>query len=75
MVLFPQPPVIRFAPERDTCTCGRGLAVEKTREKTVLILTGPFIAHETLLKCPACSQTFASDALLEAGPKPLQCCI
>jgi hypothetical protein len=35
----------------------------KTRQKTVLSMTGPFIAHETLYECPLCSRTFVSDAL------------
>lgn len=38
--------------------------VQKTRRKTVLSLTGPFVAHETLLQCPACSRVFDSDTLL-----------
>jgi hypothetical protein len=38
--------------------------VQKTRRKTVLSLTGPFIAHETLLQCPACCRVFDSDTLL-----------
>jgi len=62
--LFPQPPVIRFTPEQDTCSCGGRLVVKKTRKKTVLTQTGPFLAHETIRKCTLCSQTFASDALL-----------
>lgn len=37
----------------------------KTRQKTVLSLTGPFIAHETVYECPLCSQTMVSDALLQ----------
>ena len=61
--LFPQPPVVHFAPERDACPCGGWLGVKKTREKTVLSLTGPFIAHETICECTLCSQTFVSDAL------------
>jgi hypothetical protein len=63
-VLFPQPPVVRFAPERDTCHCGKGLLVQKTRRKEVLTMIGPFIAHETVAQCGACSRTFNSDALL-----------
>ena len=35
----------------------------KTRQKTVLSLTGPFIAHEAVCKCPSCSRIFVSDAL------------
>jgi len=63
-VLFPQPPVVRFAPERDTCHCGESLLVQKTRRKKVLTMIGPFIAHETVAQCGACSRTFHSDALL-----------
>jgi hypothetical protein len=62
--LFPKPPLIRFASEVKTCTCGSRLGVQKTRRKTVLSMTGPFIAHETVLQCPTCSTSFASDALL-----------
>lgn len=63
--LFPRPPIIRFAPERDLCHCGGQLVVQKTRRKTVLRMTGPFIAHETLLQCETCPDTFGSDTLLE----------
>jgi hypothetical protein len=63
--LFPQPPVIWFAPERDLCSCGERLVVQKTRHKTVLSMAGPFIARERVLECPACSRTFASRALLQ----------
>lgn len=47
------------------CHCGGRLVVQKTRRKTVLRMTGPFIAHETLLQCQICPNTFGSDALLE----------
>ena len=70
-VLFPEPPVIPFVPERKVCLCGRPLVVQKTRRKTVFSLTGPFIAHETLLHCPECSRVFDSDALL--GIVPSRC--
>jgi hypothetical protein len=63
-VLFPQPPVIRFAPQRDTCHCGDRFVVQKTRRKKVLSMIGPFIAHETVAQCCACSRTFHSDVLL-----------
>jgi hypothetical protein len=63
--LFPQPPVVWFAPERDQCLCGEPLVVQKTRRKTVLSMTGPFIARERVLECSACSRTFVSDALLQ----------
>ena len=43
----------------------------KTRKKTVLCLTGPFIAHETVYKCHSCSRIFVSDALLLLVPS---CC-
>ena len=38
--------------------------MQKTRHKTVLSMTGPFIAHERVLQCKVCSRTFVSDALL-----------
>jgi len=63
-VLFAQPPVVRFAPGRDTCHCGERLLVQKTRRKKVLTRIGPIIAHETVAQCGACSRTFHSDALL-----------
>jgi hypothetical protein len=63
-VLFPQPPVVRFAPERDICPCGECLVVQKTRRKKVLTMIGPFIAHETVVQCPVCSRSFHSDTLL-----------
>ena len=66
--MFRQPPVIHFVPEKDTCHCGDQLGVMKTRKKTVLCLTGPFIAHETVYKCPSCFQIFVSDALLLLVP-------
>ncbi len=63
-VLFPQPPVVRFAPETSTCSCGGRLLVQKTRRKQVFTMLGPFVAHETLAQCAACSRTFHSDTLL-----------
>jgi hypothetical protein len=66
--LFPQPPVVWFAPERNVCLCDGRLAAQKTRRKTVLSMTGPFIARERVLECSACSRTFASDALLGLVP-------
>jgi hypothetical protein len=67
--LFPQPPVVWFAPERKVCLCDARLVVQKTRRKTVLSMTGPFIAGERVLECPACSRTFASTALLQLAPR------
>lgn len=42
--------------------------VQKTRRKKVLRMTGPFIAHETVLKCSACGAVFGSDVLLQLVP-------
>ena len=61
--LFPKPPVIDFVSERKECTCGKRLVVRKSRRKTVLTMTGPFIAHEKVLECPSCSQIYDADAL------------
>lgn len=63
-VLFPHPPVVSFAPERDTCDCGARLLVQKTRRKRVLTMIGPFIARETVAQCALCSRSFYSDPLL-----------
>lgn len=63
-VLFPQPPLVHFTPERDTCHCGQCLLVQKTRSKKVLTMIGPFIARETVTQCTHCSRTFHSDTLL-----------
>jgi hypothetical protein len=63
-VLFPQAPVVRFAPETNTCPCGASLLVQKTRRKKVLTMIGPFIARETVAQCALCSRTFRSDTLL-----------
>lgn len=61
--LFPQPPVIRFRPDHTICQCGAALVVLKTRCKKVMSMTGPFIAHETLLNCPHCNSVLTSQAL------------
>lgn len=45
------------------------MGVQKTRRKTVLSMTGPFIAHETVLSCPSCFSIFGSEALLQLAPK------
>lgn len=62
-ILFPQPSVIRFRPDHNICQCGTIPVVLKTRRKKVLSMTGPFIAHETLLNCPHCNRVFESQAL------------
>jgi hypothetical protein len=66
--LFPEPPVIRFAPQPEECVCGTRLLVQKTRRKKVLKMTGPVIAHETVTQCPSCGKVFGSDALLRWVP-------
>ena len=66
--LFPQSPVVWFAPERNVCLCGGRLIVQKTRRKRVLSMTGPFIACERVLECSICSRAFASNALLQLVP-------
>jgi len=63
-VLFEKPPVVRFAPEEDTCQCGERLLVQKTRRKRVLTMVGPFIAREKVAECAVCSNTFHSETLL-----------
>lgn len=63
-VLFPQQPIIRFVPQSSLCSCQKPLRVQKTREKEVLSLTGPFIAHETVRHCPACSKIFPAENLM-----------
>lgn len=66
--LFPQPPVIRFIPSREECTCGAPLLVQKTRQKKVWRMTGPIIAHETVKKCPDCGVVWSSDTLRQMAP-------
>lgn len=61
--VFPQLPKIRFVPQQKVCACGATLKVQKTRRKKVISLTGPFIAHETVLECRSCSKIFKADAL------------
>jgi hypothetical protein len=63
-VLFPEAPVVRFAPETDTCPCGGSLLVQKSRRKKVLSMIGPFVAREMMAQCALCSRTFHSDTLL-----------
>jgi len=67
-VLFPEPPVIRFAPQQEECVCGARLLVQKTRCKKVLKMTGPVIAHETVTQCPDCGRVFGSEALPRLVP-------
>lgn len=69
--LFTRVPMIRFRPERDVCLCDSKLKVKKTRKKTALSMTTPFIAHETILECPRCERLFYSEALRRLVPR---CC-
>ncbi len=66
--LFPEPPIIRFTPQKEACSCGTRLLVQKTRQKKVLKMTGPVIAHETITQCPNCGNIFGSDILLRLVP-------
>ena len=68
-VLFPQPPCIRFVPEQRICKCGNLLYVQKTRQKIVFTLSGPFVAHETIRECAKCSCVYSSQALLRKVPR------
>jgi len=61
--LFGKPPVIRFVAQKNACSCGHTYVVQKTRQKTVLSMTGPFVAHETLLQCPKCRAVSSSEQL------------
>lgn len=42
--------------------------MQKTRRKTVLSMTGPFIAHEKVLQCADCARSFRSESLLRLVP-------
>ncbi|MCR4330715.1 MAG: transposase [Patescibacteria group bacterium] len=56
-VLFPQKPLIRFAPNQDFCPeCNAVSHVWKTHTREVATLRiGHFIAHETQTYCPRCA--------------------
>ena len=69
--LFARVPMIQFRPERDVCLCDSKLKVQKTRKKSVLSMTTPFTAHETILECPQCGRLFYSEALRRLVPR---CC-
>lgn len=63
--LFNRPPVVRFTPEAEVCSCGGRLKVQKTRRKNVFTMSGPFISCETVAHCSECRRTFGSEALLQ----------
>lgn len=61
--LFDSPPEVRFQSERVTCDCGAALLVQKTRQKHVWTMVGPFVAHETVHHCVRCDSKYTSEAL------------
>ncbi len=66
--LFPERPVIHFAPEVSTC-CSCDLHVQKTRAKAVATLAiGEFEAKEKILICPVCEKVYMSNELREIVP-------
>ena len=66
--MFPQPPTVLFRPWHEVCRCGSKLKVQKSRTKTVVSMTGAFVAREMLLKCPRCDRVFESEALRRLVP-------
>jgi hypothetical protein len=64
--VFSKTPVLRFAPDVSTCTCGSPLHVRKTELRTIVTLhIGTFRAHETILQCSSksCQKIFCCDDL------------
>jgi len=57
-VLFADAPVVDFSCDRQTCTCGGPLKVQKTQTKKVVSLQGTFICRQHVLYCQACRRTF-----------------
>lgn len=72
-VLFPQKPLIRFAPNQDFCPgCDSVSRVWKTHTREVATLRiGHFIAHETQTYCPGCADqpvVFLAEELQQLVP-------
>ena len=71
-VLFPQKPLIWFAPRLDHCPgCGSASRVLKTHTREVATLRiGHFIAHETQTYCPRCvdQPVFLAEELQQLVP-------
>jgi hypothetical protein len=71
--LFAEAPTIPFACELDRCPrCGAALNVLKSRVRKVATMhIGHFLAHETVLFCPSCSDrpSFRSRELSELVPE------
>jgi hypothetical protein len=63
-------PSIDFYPEQEKCPhCGARLHVQKTCNKTVATMDiGPFVAKETVLRCPHDQAVFTSHALHALTP-------
>ena len=70
--LFPEKPLIRFAPDRNRCPrCHRLSQVLKTHKREVATLcSGHFIAHETQGYCPHCPgrPVFLASELRQLAP-------
>jgi hypothetical protein len=71
-VLFPQKPLIRFAPKLGACPeCDSASHVRKTHTREVATLRiGHFIAHETQTYCPCCvdQPVFLAEELRQLVP-------
>jgi len=71
-VLFPQKPLIRFAPNQGSCPgCGSALRVLKTHTREVATLgIGHFTAHETQTSCSHCADqpAFLAEELQQLVP-------
>ncbi len=71
-VLFPQKPLIRFAPRLGACPeCDSANHVRKTHTREVATLRiGHFIAHETQTSCPCCVEqpVFLAEELQQLVP-------
>jgi len=60
---------VRFRTERLVCGCGGALLVQKSRQKRVLSLAGPFVARETVHFCDACGAVHFSEVLPTLVPR------
>ena len=67
--LFPEKPSFRFRSYRKQCDCGVRLKVQKTRTRLLSTLhLGDFNAQESVLQCPCCKRTYASEQLQSLVP-------
>ena len=71
-ILFPQKPLIWFAPDQDSCpACDSANRVRKTHTREVATLRiGHFTAHETQTYCPLCTDqpVFLAEELQQLVP-------